>query len=277
MKKILEKRPFAELFSFSASGNERIRPVRFLETAETPEGILLYNILTGSMYLLSEAEYKGFRENGLSREETLLMQKEGFYIPEGFDEYAFVRKTRALNRILKSRTSVRTIYTIYPTTACNARCFYCFEEGIRTEYMTKETADAAADYIIRNAKGRPVTLRWFGGEPTLCPDIISRISGRLSDGGVPFSAHMITNALLLDPAMAEKAVSEWHLKSAQITLDGPKDLYNQTKAYACPCTADPYHTVLDHIETLLRKNVDIHIRVNIGPYNRDELDRKSVV
>ena len=273
MKKIQDKQIIAEPFTFTSFDSDELRPIRFIETAETDGNILIYNTLTGSMYLLSETEYSDFLKGELQSSEMSALQQDGFLVPNNFDEFSLVRKARLLNDLLHGKSSVKDIFTIYPTTDCNARCFYCFEEGIKTESMTKDTANAVANYIIDKSKGNKVTLRWFGGEPTLCADIISLISNRLASENIPFSSHIVSNALLLDALMARKAVDVWHVKSVQITIDGSRDIYNKTKAYINPCTNNPYETVLQNIETLLKLNIDVHIRINIGPHNQDDLLR----
>ncbi|MFR2168114.1 MAG: radical SAM protein [Coprococcus sp.] len=72
--------------------------------------------------------------------------------------------------------------TIYPTQACNARCFYCFEQKEQKYWMTEETADEVVDYITRTLSvDNELVFRWFGGEPLLGEKIIDRIITGVDD------------------------------------------------------------------------------------------------
>ena len=60
------------------------------------------------------------------------------------------------------------------------------------------------------------------------------------------------------------------MKSIQITLDGPENVYNSTKAYVSS-TVSPYQRVLKNIDLLLRNKVRVAIRLNLDQHNIDDL------
>lgn len=66
----------------------------------------------------------------------------GFIIDDDFDEIA------ALEEIRKNGMDdpVQNV-TILTTTECNARCYYCFEHGIKQYPMTIEVANAVVEFI----------------------------------------------------------------------------------------------------------------------------------
>lgn len=111
-------------------------------------------------------------------------------------------------------------YVILPTTGCNARCVYCYEEGYAVKTMTSETADRLVDFICETRYDDTVKLRWFGGEPLANAKIISYICKGLQERGVPYKSSMVTNASLLTKELAHEAKELWHLERVQVSLDG---------------------------------------------------------
>ncbi len=105
-------------------------------------------------------------------------------------------------------------YTILPTTGCNARCVYCYEEGMPVHTMTEETVSRLIDFICETKADGPVKLRWFGGEPQAAASIIRRVSAALEERSVAFTSGMITNASMLTRELAHEAKTQWHLRNA---------------------------------------------------------------
>ena len=63
-----------------------------------------------------------------------------FLVPEGKDECGFYNSISFLLRAY-SRKKGRKGFTILPSLACNARCIYCYEEGMEPVTMTPETVE----------------------------------------------------------------------------------------------------------------------------------------
>lgn len=55
-------------------------------------------------------------------------------------------------------------YVILPTTACNARCFYCYESGIEFKSMDDAMAEAVVSYFADSKPEGSIAIHWFGGE-----------------------------------------------------------------------------------------------------------------
>lgn len=151
--------------------------------------------------------------------------KNGLIIPVNIDETEILNFTRS-NAICQEKN---IFYEILPTTACNARCFYCFENGVKHTSMTKETAQRVCDFIInQNPSKESVLIQWFGGEPLLCPDIITFITQtldrELSKRNVKIKYQMTTNGSLITNRMIGLFKDVWHISKVQITLDGTKEI-----------------------------------------------------
>ena len=185
-------------------------------------------------------------------------------------------------RLLRGR---KNGYIIFTTTACNARCYYCFEHGYVPVTMTEETARKAAEYIEAHANGE-VTLTWFGGEPLVNTKAIDSITAYLAERGISFRSHIVTNAWLFTPELIQRAKKQWHLENAQITLDGTRENYNRIKAYVNG-DADDYSRVLGNIKALAEMWMDFSAAASIclaayagaaaiGAADEDEMQQKLI-
>ncbi len=159
-----------------------------------------------------------------------------------------------------------THYTIFPTTACNARCYYCFEQGVRKETMTEQTANEVVKFIQRNSQGQKVWIRWFGGEPTVAANRISQICKGLRQYNIEFSSKITTNGYLFDEKLVVEACMLWNLESVMISVDGTEERYNRVKAFV-NVHESPYQRVLNNIGLLLSHGVRVNLRMNFDRQN----------
>lgn len=231
-------------------------------SVSTADGTRLYHTMTGEMILLERHESWEQLRN------ELIMHR--FLVANSFNELAYVNKIRMLIGMSLPHHS-RSVFTVFTTTDCNARCFYCYEKGRKRIAMTSQTAHDVANYMIRRvANSEPIKIRWFGGEPLLNMDVIRIICQDLSKHGVKFSSTIITNGVYFTKTVAEEAKVDWHLKWAQITLDGTEHVYNRTKAYMDQGN-NPYQTVLNNIDDALESGISISIRLNVDHNNYEDI------
>lgn len=80
-----------------------------------------------------------------------------FLVPEGKDECAYYNQISSLVRVYNKKKGVRG-YTILPTFGCNARCIYCYEEGMKQVTMTPEIVEQTIRYILDTHIGDKVKL-----------------------------------------------------------------------------------------------------------------------
>ena len=225
------------------------------------EGTLLYNTLTGKLLLLDPAESM----DGCTTE----LAEDWFLVPEQYDETGRLMQLRSLLAMLNQRKHI-TNYTILTTTDCNARCFYCYQLGVKRFPMTESAAHEIADYIARSCGGEKVNICWFGGEPLYNPRAIEIISADLKNSGLSFQSRTVSNGFLLDEETAQKAVRDWNLRTVQITLDGTQEIYNRTKAYI-DHPENAYARVLSNIEGALKAGINVSIRLNVDRNNAADI------
>lgn len=245
---------------------ETYRLMHYVVQQPVEEGLLLYNVLTKAIVLLSAKEAEKLDDPSTVPE----LVSKWFAVPQSHDDRKLAQEIRAVGKMLQN--PIRSIkgYTILTTTDCNARCFYCYEKGRSRIPMLEETALKLADFILQNRQNDQVSLRWFGGEPLYNKGVIFLICGKLKDAGVDYKSTMVSNGYLFDDETVDEAVRLWNLKKVQITLDGTEDIYNRSKAFIYT-EGSPYRRVLGNIHRLLDAGIRVTIRLNIDRHNADDL------
>lgn len=244
----------------SASG---YRLMKYCTPLQTKDGILLFHTLTRELLLLTPEEYA----NALT---SAYLREHWFVVPETICEKELVDLVRWVRQSLNKTTKAITQYTILTTTDCNARCFYCYERGCTKVSMDEETARKTIAYIKEHCGGQKVKINWFGGEPLVNYPVIDQICEGLRLEGVDFESRMTSNAYLFDDDIIAKAVGDWKLKAAQVTLDGTEAVYNRSKAFIYR-DGSAYQVVTGNIERLLDAGLSILIRLNMDLNNAEDL------
>ena len=239
------------------------RLMTYVVQQSVDDGLLLYNTLTCSMVLLTPDEAAD-----ITAQRELIDR--WFLVPEAHDDRKLCRQVRQMAALLTLAPKVVTTYTILPTTGCNARCFYCYEQGTRPVTMTAETASQVVRYIVAHRGDEKITLRWFGGEPLVNAKVIDQICTELNGQGVPFRSEMITNGYLFDAGMVQRAKNLWQLQKVQITLDGTAQTYNRVKDYVYR-GVNAFERVLENIGLLIAADIRVLIRLNVSKDNIGEM------
>ena len=242
---------------------ERYRLMTYVVQQPVDDGLLLYNTLTCSLLLLTPDEAAD-----ITAQRELIDR--WFLVPEAHDDRKLCRQVRQMAALLTPAPKVVTTYTILPTTGCNARCFYCFEQGTKPVTMTSETASRVVRYIVAHHGDEKVTLHWFGGEPLVNVKVIDQICTELSQQGVPFHSTLVSNGYLIDADMVQRAKELWKMQWVQITLDGTAQTYNRVKDYVYR-GVNAFERVLENIGLLTAADIDVRIRLNVDKHNIGEM------
>ena len=189
-----------------------------------------------------------------------------FLVPEGKDECAYYESVAKMMRLFGQKKGI-PCYTILPTLGCNARCIYCYEEGRKQVTMTPEIVEQTIRYILETRAEGTVKLKWFGGEPLLCPGIIDRVSDALREAGVPFKSSVVSNGSLITPAIVEKMTTRWNVTNIQNSMDGAEPDYIVRKHYYAD--AGQYHFVMDALSRLSAAGIRVSLRCNVDDGNWD--------
>ena len=254
------------------------RLMRYVLRVDHDDKVLLHNVVTGQLVVLDQVETEALYM--LPKIYSPVMEalvSDHFLVPEAYDEHQQVINLRRIHRLLDEANSTKEIigYTILPTTACNARCYYCFEQGVKQMTMTEETANDLVEFMSNHCgENKLLELVWFGGEPTVAATRIDQICQGLQDKDISFRSKMITNGYLFDEEMVAKAKNLWHLWGLQICVDGTEESYNRIKAFV-GAKDNPYQRIMHNIGLLLENGIAVGLRMNYDVGNYDEF--KSVV
>ena len=256
------------------SGDTALRPFRYLYSYKIDEGIFVYNFLTGELLLLTDEEYSTFNNKiDINSELGRSLFEKWFLVPAEHDDVNLVNQVRTLLKTVVYSNTEAPIrqFTILPTTACNARCFYCFELGRSQIDMDEKTANDVADYILRKGRKDKIRLRWFGGEPLYNSKPIDIICEKIRDAGVQYTAEIISNGYLFDDENVRKAKELWNATDIQITLDGTEEIYNRCKNFIYNDGRSAFKIVNDNIERILKAGIIVKVRMNMDSHNEEDL------
>jgi uncharacterized protein len=205
----------------------------------------------------------------------------GYLVEDNLDEIAALKNENRNERLSGSDLML----TIAPTLACNFGCSYCFENS-RPDRMNDTTQDALLSFSEKRLKAaRGLTVTWFGGEPTLCLDIVEKLQNGLSEMaenlGVRINpAAIVTNGYLLNKknALRLKAAG---VTDVQITLDGPPEIHNARRMLKNGSAT--FDRIVENM-VLSSEILNIVVRINIDRENEhaacevlDFLNQKNVL
>ena len=251
--------------------HKKYRVLNFCTQVKCEDGTLFFNNLTKELLLLSETETKALKSANfqISSDFIVTLIKKWFLVSEDNDDIQLSLQVTQLAKQFTVKAKI-DLYNIVTTTACNARCFYCFEAGVVTKSMTTRTALDVAEFILKNYNKKAVKINWFGGEPLCNVKVIDIISEALRKKNINYVSSMTTNGYLFNDAMLLRAVDLWNLKTVQITLDGMQNTYNRVKNYIGG-DDNPFLQVIDNVKELLGNGISVIIRLNVDEYNIKEI------
>jgi uncharacterized protein len=130
--------------------------------------------------------------------------------------------------------------TVLTTLQCNFACGYCVQGDHGTynttaRRMSLDTASRVVSWVERQldeVRPRRFVLTFFGGEPLLNLPVVYFLAERLwaasQARGVTMAASVITNGLLLTPAVVDRLLP-FGLKGVKVTLDGDREAHDRAR------------------------------------------------
>ena len=187
---------------------------------------------------------------------------------KNIDQYSFAYGliTYRKNKDTPTITDKAVIFT---TMDCNARCYYCFENGRSDKKrMSDKIAYDTAQYFIN--KSKKLAINWFGGEPLVNPNAIRIITKEFKDNNIVFTSNITTNGYLINEFSIYELKYKWNVSEVQITLDGTEDIYLKSKNYV---NNDPnaFKRVVDNIFWLSNNGIHVAVRFNVSLFNKEDL------
>ena len=214
--------------------------------------VVIFNTFTTSLVALEKELYNEiFVEHNFRLPIISQLVEMGFIVDSERDEYQAIKEIR--NRLIDESHGLTSV-TILLTTACNARCYYCFEKGIEPYTVTFELCDQIVDFLYANSNKEKIFISWFGGEPLMAFDKLKYINDKLKAKGLKVMSKITTNgSLITDEVVAYAKANDINL--FQVTIDDIGEKYNKIKNYVS--IKDAYHLVLDNIKKLLKVQLSL--------------------
>ena len=241
---------------------------RFNHNFSGERNTILFNAVTEAIYVFSNEDYKIYSNDFMQLNSSVIneLKTNGFIVDSEIEEFKRVEFSRA-KRIFDDGDRIVTILT---TTACNARCHYCYEAGMHFITMSQDTAKDTIEFLKGFVVGcNHITLYWFGGEPLLNYKVIDYISEKMikycSEKNIEYEARMYTNGSLLDSSILEKLKPKWKISSIQITIDGYGNTYDAIKKYQN--TNFGYSDIKETIRKITNLGIHVSVRFNIDKLN----------
>ena len=247
--------------------------LKIYPSPDSPGHLLLYSTRRCSVVRVPEKKLRQIEEGTLPEADQATLARLGILVPDPAAE-----REELLGRFAEANRLSKKFHAIVVLNLdCNLACPYCFEEGVRVgSYMSQETADALVAMIEREqlARGRQVSLDFYGGEPLLSRDLIASIAARLKNSseekGLPFSFALITNGTLLARPVAEE-LKGLGLKGVKVTLDGPREVHDRSRPFASSIGSS-FDAIVRNLRTVWDV-VDLQLGGNFTRKNSPEFPR----
>lgn len=249
--------------------NDETKISKFNYIRNDKKGYLIYNTLYNSLVRLSPLEYEkllGKKKTG--KELRKNFKKHGLIIAEKLDEMDIYNQWCSLQRkVDRPYISIN----ITATLKCNARCYYCYENGVKhSDFEEKQLFLLIKFLKERVRENDTLLLNWFGGEPLMNKKVLNFVSNELKRYGISFCSYIITNGSLINKKMVTTDFIRWNVKDVQITLDGLGETYEKRKAYIDQ-KRNIFLRILQKIELVAKNGVRVHIRLNVDRRNKMEI------
>ena len=249
--------------------NDETKISKFNYIRNDKKGYLIYNTLYNSLVRLSPLEYEkllGKKKTG--KELRKNFKKHGLIIAEKLDEMDIYNQWCSLQRkVDRPYISIN----ITATLKCNARCYYCYENGVKhSDFEEKQLFLLIKFLKERVRENDTLLLNWFGGEPLMNKKVLNSVSNELKRYGISFCSYIITNGSLINKKMVTTDFIRWNVKDVQITLDGLGETYEKRKAYIDQ-KRNIFLRILQKIELVAKNGVRVHIRLNVDRRNKMEI------
>lgn len=225
--------------------------------------MFIYNTLRGSLIQVDAQELP------ILEHITDELINNGFIISSEFNELEFLKEKREKAIYNKDAFYIR----IMTTSLCNARCYYCYEKGVKRETMNKVTAIDIAKFICSiSSETKFLNICWFGGEPLINTDVITLIidyvKNNHSNKNLKIVSSFITNGSLIDSNIINHMKKDWFTRDVQVSMDGYGNDYNNIKNYVD--NSINFNKVVENIKALVKTQIMVRVRLNIDHTNLEQ-------
>ncbi len=228
---------------------------------------VFYNTRTSFIKIYNSSEYQDYLNGNYSKFKK-------FVVKNDLDEFADVKKARQ-EYIDKKKDYIR--FTILPTSKCNARCKFCYENGQKRIDMSDKTIKDTITFIKKMSKGyKKMRVYWFGGEPLCNLNAIHQITEELTKycdlNNISYKSSIATNLSLLNEDNYNQIIDFMRLDKIEFAFDGVDNEHNRIKNYIDK-NLDAFNHNIEMLPKLLEKGVIVQLRLNCDVSNFEDLKK----
>lgn len=201
--------------------------------SDDPDRVVLFSTRWLSKAVVSRTVLDTLARGLLTDEQTATLSRLGFLVQ---DPAAERRKMYSVFSEAERRSGHAYVMVVM-NLDCNLACTYCYQGQQRGQYyLSPATADLLVDFCVREymARGKKLTIDFYGGEPLLSLAILKTIARKLQEAagrmGTVFDFTLVTNGTLLSHPIVE-ALLPLGLKRARVTLDGPQENHDSYRPF----------------------------------------------
>lgn len=233
------------------------RYVKIFHSRDDPQRMLLFSTRSFAKLLVPHALLAAIEDGTLTEKEQETLIRNGFLVHDSDEE------RREMLAVIDeaNRRSSRAVLTVVMNLDCNLACTYCYEGAQRgRHYMSSATGELLVRFAGKEflGRGKDLQLDYYGGEPLLSAVLIRDISGTLKSlaqrQGRSFEFTLVTNGTLLSRAAVSQLVP-LGLKSARITLDGPRENHDRHR---------PFVSGEGSFDVIIRNMAEVSDLISIG-------------
>lgn len=236
---------------------------------------LVYNTLQRSLICVPAAIEEAVLKRDLSGvpEETLTaLLFSNILIEAGIDEEK-VFKNWLGRYSLDTQTLGLTLITTY---ACNCRCVYCYEDGVRKPGEAVSVMPAGGikklsawtENLVKLWRPRTLDFCFHGGEPSIYPDVVDTIAKSMraiaDRNNLKPSFSIVTNGTLMTNRFIG-VLKDNGINRVMSTLDGPEEVHNKRRPL---CSGvGTFAQTFKGLECLVKEGFRVFLGINIDKGN----------
>lgn len=204
------------------------RFVTCLEYPNDKDYVLISNTRNLAQLIIPRSHYL---ENRYSASTLNILKEQEMVIPESKDEF------QEYKDLLENHLVDSSIFNVVvmPTLNCNLTCTYCFQKNtINKNDLSFSNIELMVDEILAwvTEKGiRKINTTFFGGEPTLRPEIIEfyiKQFHKKNISNIVYSCNIVTNGVDLSKSFIG-LLKKLNLESINVTIDGIEKVHNSRR------------------------------------------------
>lgn len=250
--------------------------VSYFTNKENDEALVVFNALTGGIYLLTnpvKEKFLSFCDDGnqtFAPEVRDFLLSRTIIVSEKVDELELVKEQ--YQRAFEATDELHVTYCL--TNRCNLACSYCYQDHNAESMGTKAMDKSIRHIATRLPNFKSLKVHWFGGEPLLNMELIAYatpILKKLAHSlGVVFESEMTTNGTLLDDRTAS-FLKKHQVKRIQFTLDGKQDIHDELRVYKSG--KGSFIRIIEAMKTSVAHKISTLLRLNISKRNYKSINQ----